>query len=83
MYVILTNLILYVLFPPVHSVSDVMEWINQKLKRPHNASLYLYVDNEIVIAPDSPLSRVYQEYRDSDYFLYIAYYELLIHRTNN
>ncbi len=59
-----------------------MEWINVKLRRPLTAPLYLYVDNEVVVAPNSTLSRVYQEYRDSDYYLYIAYYELLIHRTD-
>ncbi len=65
------------------AVKDIMDWINEKLRRPTNAPLYLYVDNDIVVAPNSTLSRVYQEYRDSDYYLYIAYYEVLVHKNEN
>ena len=57
--------------------------MNDKLKRPPHAPLYLYVDNDVVAATDSTLARLYQEYRDSDYFLYVAYYEELIHSTTD
>lgn len=66
-----------------YTVKDIIEWINEKLRRPYNAPLYLYVDNEVVVDTGSTLSSVYQEYRDDDYYLYIAYYETLIHRTDH
>ena len=71
----------YIVHSSIYAVSDVMKYINDKLRRPSHAPLYLYVDNDVVAAPDSTLARLYQEYRDNDYFLYIAYYEELIHYT--
>ena len=55
-----------------NKVNDIIEWINQKLGRSSYAPLFLYVDNEVVVSRDSKLSRIYQEYRENDYFLYIA-----------
>lgn len=49
--------------------------MNNKLRRPPHAPLYLYVDNDVLAGTDSTLARLYQEYRDTDYFLYISYYE--------
>ena len=56
--------------------------MNEKLRRPSHAPLYLYVDNEIVASENSSLARLYQEFRDNDYFLYIAYHEELIRSTD-
>lgn len=56
-------------------VSDVIQYMNNKLRRPPHAPLYLYVDNDVLAGTDSTLARLYQEYRDTDYFLYISYYE--------
>lgn len=67
------------LFPASSKVNDIIEWINQKLGRPSYAPLFLYVDDEVVVSRDSKLSRIYQEYRENDYFLYIAYYEIMIY----
>ena len=62
-------------------VSDVIQYINDKLQRPKHAPLYLYVDNEIVAAESSSLASLYQEYREDDYFLYLAYYEEIVHSS--
>ena len=61
---------------------DVIQYINDKLQRPKHAPLYLYVDNEIVAAESSSLASLYQEYREDDYFLYLAYYEEMVHSSS-
>ena len=61
---------------------DVIQYINDKLQRPKHAPLYLYVDNEIVVAESSSLASLYQEYREDDYFLYLAYFEEMVHSSS-
>lgn len=63
-------------------VSDVVKYINEKLRRPPHAPLYLYVDNEVIASENSSLARLYQEFRDNDYFLYVAYHEESIRSTD-
>jgi hypothetical protein len=70
------------LLPASSKVSDIVQYINEKLKRPIHAPLYIYVDSDVIAASDSTLARLYQEYRDDDYFLYLSYFEELIYNTS-
>jgi len=49
--------------------------------RPDCAPLFIYADNEIVASLNSTMAELYQEYREDDYFLYLAYFEENIHST--
>lgn len=65
------------------TVRDLCLYINDKLKRPSHAPLFIYLDQEIVAANDSELASLFQEYRENDYFLYLTYYEEMIYSTSN
>lgn len=67
----------------LHVVGDLCKYINEKLKRPLHAPLFIYLDQEVVAAEDSELSALFQEYREDDYFLYLAYYEEMIYSSNS
>ena len=60
-------------------VTDLTQYINNKMGRPDQAPLYIYVDNEIVVSPENTMAELYQEHREDDFFLYLAYYEENIH----
>ena len=57
------------------TVGDLIQYINSKMYRPEHAPLFIYVDNEIIVSRESTMAELYQEYREDDYFLYLAYYE--------
>lgn len=58
------------------AVCDLIQYINSKLPcRSEHAPLFVYVDNEIVAPREATMAELYQEYREDDYFLYLAYYE--------
>lgn len=40
-----------------------------------HAPLFIYADREVVLSRELEMARVYQEYREEDLFLYLAYYE--------
>ena len=61
-------------------VGDLIQFINNKVGRADQAPLFLYVKNEIIVALESTMAELYQEYREDDFFLYLAYYEENIHR---
>jgi len=58
----------------------LVKFINQKLGRADNDPLYIYADGEVVLSRSSQISKIYQEYREDDFFLYLAYYEVNIHQ---
>lgn len=60
-------------------VGDLCTYLNTKLKRSDAAPLYIYVDKDVVASRLTTMEELYQEYRDDDYFLYLAYYEINIH----
>lgn len=64
------------------TVGDLTKYINEKLKRPPHAPLFIYLDQEVVAAEDSELAALFQEYREDDYFLYLAYYEEMIYGSS-
>lgn len=66
--------------PPTFLVRDLVQFINSKMLRPEDAPLFIYVDNEIVVSPENSMAKLYQEHREDDFFLYLAYYEENIHR---
>eukprot|EP00731_Ephydatia_muelleri_P015394 Em0008g1114a len=68
-----------ILFPSSVSVGDLCTYLNGKLKRSDNAPLYIYVAKDTLLSRLTSIDEVYQEYRDDDYFLYLAYYEVNIH----
>ena len=58
------------------SVRDLIQYINSKLPgRSEHAPLFIYIENEIVAPADATMAELYQEHREDDYFLYLAYYE--------
>lgn len=61
-------------------VGDLIQFINSKLYRSDHAPLFLYVQNELVVSRESSMAELYQEYREDDFFLYLAYYEENTHR---
>lgn len=58
-----------------HAVGNLIQFINSKIRRSEEDVLFIYVQNEIITAKDSTMAKIYQEYREDDYFLYLAYYE--------
>jgi len=50
------------------------------MSRPEHEPLYIYVQDEVVVSPEDTIAQLYQEYRDDDFLLYLAYYEENIHR---
>ena len=58
------------------AVSDLCQYINEKTGRPDgHAPLFIYAANEVVLCREAGMAQVYQEYREADLFLYLAYYE--------
>ena len=58
------------------TVRDLIQYINSKLPgRSDHAPLFIYIENEIVAPAETTMAELYQEYREDDYFLYLAYYE--------
>ena len=58
------------------TVCDLIQYINNKLPgRSEHAPLYIYIENEIIAPREATMAALYQEYREDDYFLYLAYYE--------
>lgn len=60
------------------TVAEVKEFIKGKLDIPQQLPLYFYI-NGLIPSKDSTMGALYQEYREPDYLLYIAYYEENIH----
>ena len=59
-----------------HTVCDLIQYINSKLPgRSEHAPLYIYIENEIIALREATMAALYQEYREDNYFLYLAYYE--------
>lgn len=58
-----------------------MQFINTQIERFEHAPLYIYVSNELVVSPEDTMAHLYQEFREDDFFLYLAYYEENIHRN--
>ena len=69
--------------PPYISVGNLIQFINTKVGRQEEDELYIYIQNELVAAKDSKMASIYQEYREDDYFLYLAYYERNIYETES
>ena len=63
------------------TVAEVIEFIKGKLDYPPNVPLYFYI-NGIIPSMNSTMGELYQEYRESDYLLYIGYYEENIYSTS-
>lgn len=63
-----------------YTVRGVVKMINTETSRPEQAPLFIYVQNEVIVSLESSMAQLYQEYREDDYFLYLAYYEKNIHR---
>lgn len=61
-------------------MSGLIQFINSEVGRPDQAPLYIYVSNELIVSLDSTMAELYQEYREDDFFLYLAYYEKNIHK---
>ena len=62
-------------------VGDLIQFINDKVGRSDlQAPLYLYVKNEIIVSQNSTMAELYQEFREDDFLLYLAFYEENIHR---
>lgn len=61
------------------TVGDLCTYLNRKLKRSDNAPLYIYVAKDVIVSRLTSIDEVYQECRDDDYFLYVAYSEINIH----
>ena len=58
------------------TVCDLIQYINSKLPgRSEHASLFIFIENEIVAPASATMAELYQEHREDDYFLYLAYYE--------
>ena len=57
------------------AVGELIQFINSKMSRSEQAPLFIYADNEIVVSPTNIMSELYQEFREDDFFLYLAYYE--------
>lgn len=66
---------------PLPTVGDLCQYINNKMQRPEHAPLFIYANNEIVTSRNSTMAELYQEYREDDYFLYLAYYEENVYST--
>ena len=62
------------------TVAEVKEFIKGKLDIPQQLPLYFYI-NGLIPSKDSTMGALYQEYREPDYLLYIAYYEENIHQN--
>ena len=55
------------------AVCDLIQYINSKLAgRSERAPLFIYIENEIVAPASATMAELYQEYREDDYFLYLA-----------
>ncbi len=57
------------------TVGNLIQFINTKVGRSEDDTLYIYIQNEIIAAKDCTMAKMYQEYREDDYFLYLAFYE--------
>lgn len=58
------------------TVCDLVQYINSKLPgRSEHAPLFIYIENEIIAPAEATMAELYQEHREDDYFLYLAYYE--------
>ena len=58
------------------TVCDLIQYINSKLPgRSEHAPLFIYIESEIIAPREATMAQLYQEYREDDYFLYLAYYE--------
>jgi hypothetical protein len=68
-------------FYPISAVSGLIQFINNEVGRSDQAPLFIYVKNEIIVSLESTMAELYQEYREDDFFLYLAYYERNIHRN--
>ena len=66
---------------PPPSVRSLIKFINSELDRPDHAPLFIYVSNEVIVSSDSTMAQLYQEYRQDDFFLYIAFYEKNTHKN--
>jgi len=67
------------------TVAEVIEFIKGKLgysQLPQQVPLYFYI-NGIIPSMTSTMGELYQEYREQDYLLYIAYCEENIHTPAN
>ena len=53
------------------------------MRRPESEPLYIYVKNELVASKESTMAELYQEYREDDYFLYVAYYEKNLYESES
>ena len=55
---------------------DLSQYINSKLPgRSEHAPLFIYTESEIIAPREATMAQLYQEYREDDYFLYLAYYK--------
>ena len=60
----------------IAAVCDLSQYINSKLPgRSEHAPLFIYIESEIIAPREATMAQLYQEYREDDYFLYLAYYE--------
>lgn len=60
----------------INAVCDLVQYINSKLPgRSEHAPLFIYIENEIIAPAEATMAELYQEHREDDYFLYLAYYE--------
>ena len=50
--------------------------------RPDHAPLFIYADAEIIVSKESTMAALYQEHRENDYFLYLAYFEENIYNSD-
>ena len=53
------------------------------MQRPEHAPLFIYVKNEVVASRNSTMAELYQEHREDDYFLYLAYFEENVYSTQS
>ena len=54
----------------------MIQYINSKLpSHSEHAHLFIYIESEIIAHQGVTMAQLYQEYREDDYFLYLAYYE--------
>ena len=52
-----------------------MQFINTKVGRGESEVLHIYIQNELIAAKECTMAKIYQEYREDDYFLYLAFFE--------
>ena len=60
----------------ITAVCDLSQYINSNLpSRSEHAPLFFYIESEITAPQEAMMAQLYQEYREDDYFLFLAYYK--------